>query len=185
MAGDACATQRRSNLTIVAKGSDGRNNDHGPAYTWGMKHLLPALFVLASGALLSAQEREVPKDSTRITVPGCADGRTFIVAAREGHDPTSGELAPGRRFRLSGSKDILKDIEKREGMMVEITGLVRKAELAGPGGISTGGGRVRVGGGAPQSQVGGGPNRTLTGVTTDAVLDVEGFQRLPEPCPDR
>ena len=149
-----------------------------------MKHLLPALVMLASGALLAAQEREVPKDSTRITVPGCADGRTFIVAAREGHDPTSGDLAPGRRFRLSGKKDILNDIEKREGMMVEITGLVRKAELAGPGGITTGGGRVRIGGGAPQAQ-GGSPNRTLTGGTTDAVLDVEGWQRLPESCPNR
>jgi hypothetical protein len=150
-----------------------------------MKHLLPALVLLVSGAALSAQEREVPKDSQRITIPGCAKGRTFIVAAREGHEPTSGELAPGRRFRLSGPKDILKEIEKREGMMVEVTGLVRKAELAGPGGLTTGGGRVRVGGGAPQSQVGGGPSSTLTGVTTDAVLDVEGWDRLPESCPSR
>ena len=150
-----------------------------------MTHLLPALVMLASGALVAAQEREVPKDSTRITVPGCVDGRTFIVAAREGHDPTSGELAPGRRFRLSGKKDTLNDLEKREGMMVEITGLVRKAELAGPGGITTGGGRVRIGGGAPQAQTGGGPSRTLTGGTTDAVLDVEGWQGLPESCPDR
>jgi len=64
---------------------------------------------------------------------------------------------------------------------VQVTGLVRKAELAGPGGVSTGGGRVRVGGGAPQSQVGGGPS--LNGVATDAVLDVEGWDRLPESCP--
>jgi len=161
--------------------------DRGPTYTWGMRYLFPALVILASGALapIAGQEREVPKDSTRITVPGCTKGRSFIVAAREGHDPTSGELAPGRRFRLSGPKDILKDIEKREGMMVEITGLVRKAELAGPGGVSTGGGRVRIGGGAPQAQVGGGPSRTLTGGTTDAVLDVEGWQRLPDECPAR
>jgi hypothetical protein len=152
-----------------------------------MKPLLPALVILASGALAAAaaQEREVPKDSTRITIPGCAKGRSFIVAAREGHDPTSGVLAPGRRFRLSGPKDILKDIEKRERMMVEVTGLVRKAELAGPGGVSTGGGRVRIGGGAPQAQVGGGPSQTLAGGTTDAVLDVEGWQQLPEQCPDR
>jgi len=151
-----------------------------------MKHLLPAVIILASAALLSAQqEREVPKDSTRITIPGCANGRTFIVAAREGHEPTSGDLAPGRRFRLSGPKDILKDIAVREGMMVQVTGLVRKAELAGPGGLTTGGGRVRIGGGPPQAQVGGGPSRTPTGVTTDAVLDVEAWDRLPESCPTR
>ena len=150
-----------------------------------VKQLLPVLALVASGALLAAQEREVPKDSARITVPGCAKNRTFIVAAREGHDPTSGELAPGRRFRLSGSKDLLKDIEKREGMMVQITGLVRKAELAGPGGITTGGGRIRIGGGAPQAQVGGGPSRTPTGVATDAVLDVEAWEGLAESCPSR
>ena len=152
-----------------------------------MKHLLPALLIVSAAALTAQeQEKKVPNDSQRITVPGCANGRTFIVAAREGHEPTSGELAPGRRFRLSGNKDVLKEIEKREGMMVQVTGLVRKAELAGPGGVSTAGGRVRVGGGAPQSQVSGGPaNGTLTGVKTDAVLDVEGWDRLPESCPSR
>jgi hypothetical protein len=151
-----------------------------------MKHLLPVLLIMSGAALVAQeQERKVPNDSQRITVPGCAKGRTFIVAAREGHEPTSGELAPGRRFRLSGDKDILKEIEKREGMMVQVTGLVRKADLAGPGGISTGGGRVRIGGSVPQAQVGGGPSGALTGVRTDAVLDVEGWDRLPESCPSR
>jgi hypothetical protein len=150
-----------------------------------MKYLFPAVVILASGALLVAQEREVPKDSSRITIEGCADGRTFIITAREGHEPSSGGLAPGRRFRLSGPKQILKDIEAREGTMVELTGLVRKAELAGPGGISTAGGRVRIGGGAPQAQVGS-PTRTIMGgATTDPVLDVEGWNRLPEPCPSK
>jgi hypothetical protein len=151
-----------------------------------MKHLLPVLLIVSGAALVAQeQERKVPNDSQRITVPGCAKGRTFIVATREGHEPTSGELAPGRRFRLSGDKDILKEIEKREGMMVQVTGLVRKAELAGPGGITTGGGRVRIGGGPPQAQVGGGPSNTPTGVRTDAVLDVEAWDRLPESCPSR
>jgi hypothetical protein len=150
-----------------------------------MKQLLPVIALLASGALLAAQEREVPKDSARITVAGCTKGRTFVVMAREGHEPASGELAPGRRFRLSGNKNVLNDIEKREGMMIEVTGLVRKAELEGPGGITTGGGRVRIGGGAPQAQVGGSPSRAPSGVATDAVLDVEGYNRLLEPCGSR
>ena len=150
-----------------------------------MKRLLPALVIAATALPLSAQEREVPKDSTRITIAGCAKGRTFTVVTREGHEPTSGDLAPGRRFRLSGPREILKDIEKREGSMVEVTGLVRKAELAGPGGITTGGGRVRIGGGPPQAPLGGAASNTRLGGTTDAVLDVEGWNRLPEPCPSR
>jgi hypothetical protein len=150
-----------------------------------MRTLLPAIAICASGALLAAQEREVPKDSTRITIVGCAKDRTFIVTAREGHEPTSGDLAPGRRFRLSGKRDILKDIEKHEGTMAQVTGLVRRAELAGPGGLTTGGGRVRIGGGPPQAQVGGSTRTLMGGATTDAVLDVEGWQQLPESCPSR
>jgi hypothetical protein len=149
-----------------------------------MKQLLPVIALLASGALLAAQERDVPKDSSRITVTGCTKGRTFIVTVREGHEPTSGELAPGRRFRLSGNKDMLKEIEQREGSMVEVTGLVRKADLAGPGGITAAGGRVRIGGGSPQAQVSG-AGRPPTGGNMDAVLDVEGYNRLLEPCPSR
>jgi hypothetical protein len=103
---------------------------------------------------------------------------------REGHETRSREVAPGRRFRLSGPKEILTEIEKREGSMVQVTGLVRKADLTGTGGITAAGGRVRIGGGAPQAQVGSGPARTPMG-TTDAVLDVEGWNRLPDPCPSR
>jgi hypothetical protein len=149
------------------------------------KLLLPTVVLLASAALLLAQEREVPKDSSRITIPGCAKGRTFTIAERPDHEATSADLRPGRRFRLSGPKDILDEIKKREGMMVEVTGLVRKAELAGPGGLTTGGGRVRVGGGTPRDAVGGSPTQSPMGVATDAVLDVEGWNRLPESCPSR
>lgn len=152
----------------------------GPwAYTGPMKTLLPVALILASATLAPAQEREVPKDSTRITIPGCTRGRTFTVAAREGHAPLSAELRPGRRFRLSGPKDVLKDIEAREGTMVEVTGLVRKSDLSGPGGLTVAGGRVRIGGGAPQAQVGSG---VPSGGVQDAVLDIEGWNRLPDSC---
>jgi hypothetical protein len=149
-----------------------------------MKHLALAAALATSGALLLAQdERPVPSDSSRITVEGCTRGRTLIVMEREGHEIRSREVAPGRRFRLSGPKHVLSEIEKREGSMVQVTGLVRKADLTGTGGITGAGGRVRIGGGAPQAQVGSGPSRSIA--TPDAVLDVEGWNRLPEPCPSR
>src|SRR5688572_27217259 len=95
------------------------------------------LFAMVSaGGLLLAQERDTtPKDSTRISIPGCAKDRTFIVAERSEHEPVGADVAPGRRFRLSGQKKILEEIKKSEGM-VEVTGLVRTAQLAGPGGVS-------------------------------------------------
>ena len=116
-----------------------------------------------------AQERPVPSDSARVAIPGCAKDRTFIVGTTPKHEPTQVEIAPGRRFRLSG-----------EGRMIEVTGLVRKAALTGPGGIPVAGGRIRIGAGLPQSPTGD-PAHTLSGYD-QAVLDVEGWRLLDENC---
>jgi hypothetical protein len=141
-----------------------------------------------SGALClagaaAAQERPVPGDSARVAIPGCAKGRVFIVGSTPEHEPTQVEIAPGRRFRLSGPKDVLNDIKKHEGRMIEVTGLVRRVDLKGPGGIPIAGGRVRIGGGVPQSPTGD-ATRTLGGYQ-QAVLDVEGWRQLAENCSDR
>jgi len=131
----------------------------------------------------SAQERPVPGDSARVAIPGCAKGRTFIVAETPEHEPSQVEIAPGRRFRLSGEKDVLNDIKKREGQMIEVTGLVRKADLKGPSGIAVAGGRVRIGGGVPQSPTGD-VSHTASGYE-QAVLDVEAWRLLGENCPSK
>jgi hypothetical protein len=146
-----------------------------------MKKLVAAIACAAglAGAAY-AQERPVPGDSARIAIPGCAKGRAFIVAATPEHEPTQVEIAPGRRFRLSGPKEILEDIKKHEGRLIEVTGLVRKAALKGPGGIGIAGGRVRIGGGSPVSPTGD-PTRSLQGYE-QPVLDVEGYRQLGENC---
>jgi len=133
--------------------------------------------------LVCAQERPVPGDSARIAIPGCAKGRTFIVAETPEHEPRQVEIAPGRRFRLDGEKDVLNDIKKREGQMIEVTGLVRKADLRGPSGVPVAGGRVRIGGGVPQSPTGD-VSHTVSGYE-QAVLDVEGWRLLGENCPSK
>jgi hypothetical protein len=130
--------------------------------------------------IVCAQERPVPGDSARVAIPGCAKGRAFIVSASPEHEPTQVDIAPGRRFRLSGPKEILDDIKKHEGRLIEVTGLVRKNALKGPGGIGIAGGRVRIGGGAPVSPTGD-PTRTL-GAYDQPVLDVEGWRQLEENC---
>ena len=134
-------------------------------------------------ATVAAQERPVPSDSARVAIPGCAKGRAFIVANTPEHEPSQADIAPGRRFRLSGPKDVLNDIKKREGRMIEVTGLIRKAALKGPGGIPIAGGRVRIGGGAPQSPTGN-PAQNLSGYE-QPVLDIEGWRELGENCPNR
>lgn len=143
--------------------------------------LLLVAAAVASGSLLTAQERKVPDDSSRISIPGCAKGRVFIVGEAAEHEPVNSNVQPGRRFRLSGQKKVLEEIKTHGARMVEVTGLVRKADLAGPGGIALGGGRVRIGGGPPQTPT---SDVSRNPGMSQAVLDVETWRPLPESCPD-
>jgi hypothetical protein len=130
-------------------------------------------------AVTTAQEeRRVPSDSSRITIPGCARDRSFIVDVPQGREVAATGIQPGRRFRLSGERELLDDIKRREGTMVEITGLVRKADLAGPGGIRLLGGRIRIGGTQPRDSM-------RDPMYNQIVIDVESFQLLPDRCSDR
>jgi hypothetical protein len=147
-----------------------------------MTSLLLSTLLAAAGGLFAAQEREIPKDSALVTLRGCARDRTFIVAPRSEDNPGSLEIAPGRRFRLSGPKSILEDIRKHERMMVMVTGLVRKSDIAGPGGVAIAGGRVRIGGGNPQSPTAGVARNPGY---NQAVIDLESWRGLTEPCPER
>jgi len=141
-----------------------------------------ALVVAAAAtAALQAQERPVPKDSERISIPGCARGSAFVVTEPASYELVA-EVAPGQRFRLSGPKAVLKDIKAREGSMMELTGLVRKSLRRGPGGIAIAGGRVRIGGAVPQSPIG---DPARDPAYNQVVIDVESWRPLPDPCPRR
>ncbi len=126
----------------------------------------------------AAQERPVPSDSSRIIIAGCARDRAFVVGVPEGREVTPSGIQPGRRFRLSGPRRILDDIKRRELSMIEITGLVRKSDMAGPGGVTFMGGRIRIGGTAPRDPV-------RDPMYNQVVIDVEGYQLLPDACPAR
>jgi hypothetical protein len=145
-----------------------------------MKYGIPFLAVILGVALAAQEERPVPKDSARVSIPGCSKGSAFVVTESPEGERTSIEIQTGRRFRLTGKKQLLDEIKVREGYMIEVTGIVRKNDLAGPGGVSLGGGRVRIGGGPPISN-GGSP--TQAPQSANAILDVEGFRPLGEPCP--
>jgi hypothetical protein len=144
-----------------------------------MRYIVPVV-ILATVVGASAQERKVPKDSTRVSIPGCSKGSAFVVTASPEAERTSTEIVSGRRFRLAGPKDVLNEIKKREGTIIEVTGIVKKSDLT-ESGIRLGGGRVRIGGGSPQDPISGGPGHApMSGV---AILDVEGWRPLGESCP--
>jgi hypothetical protein len=144
-----------------------------------MKYGISLLAIIFSVAL-AAQERKVPKDSTRVSIPGCSKGSAFVVTGSPEAERTSTEIVTGRRFRLAGPKDVLNEIKKREGTIIEVTGIVKKSDLK-ESGIRLGGGRVRIGGANPQDPISGGPGHApVAGV---AILDVEGWRPLGESCP--
>ena len=149
--------------------------------------LLVAAVVAVCGSMAVGQEREVPevpevpKDSERLALRGCARGRTFIVAPRSEHEPVRSDVEPGRRFRLSGPKKILDEIKAREVTMLEVTGLVRKSQVSGPGGVAIAGGRIRIGGGMPRDPLYSDPRRDP--MYNEVVMDVESFRPLSEECP--
>jgi hypothetical protein len=132
-----------------------------------------------AAAAMEFQERDVPKDSQLVTIRGCAKGRAFIVGARSEDNPGTLEIAPGRRFRMSGKKELLEDIKRHERMGVELVGLVRKSDVSGPGGIAIAGGRVRIGGAMPRAGVG---DVSRNSNYSQPVIDVESWRGLPEPC---
>lgn len=137
-----------------------------------MVALVAVLLLVASAA---QQEKPVPKDSMRISVPGCTKGVVFTVMPSPEHESRS-SVAPGRRFRLAGKKEILKEIRDREGTMIEITGLIKRGQ-EDRSGVRVGG-NVRIAPGpTPGSAVGANPN------FSQIILDVEGWRQLAGECP--
>jgi hypothetical protein len=147
-----------------------------------MKSIL-VLLVVTLAPSVSGQEREVPKDSVRLSIPGCVEGRTFIVMRRDRPEPVDVEVQPGRRFRMNGKKDMLKEMQTQKATMIEVTGLVRRSQIAERG-VSVAGGRVRIGGGQPQAPMGGG-GVGQSAYYNEAIFDVESWRSLPDSCPAR
>src|ERR1700748_393187 len=115
---------------------------------------LTAAFAVAS-ALMTAplpgqQTKPLPKNSVRVTVPGCTKGYVFTVAPRTVEAPGSVDVPPGMHLRLNAPKKMMHDITAHEGTLIQVTGLIRKGQY-GPGGVSVGGVRIAPSSGNPQS----------------------------------
>ena len=150
-----------------------------------MTRLPLAVLVVAAcgvGHLFAQEQRPVPKDSVRVSVPGCAKDYVF-TAVRATEDTPSGAVVPeGTHLRLSGKKAVLTDIKAHEGSRVEITGLIKKGQSLGDG-VSVGG--ARVSGGKPVAGGGGGFGVSLGGGVNRIVIDVEAWRSIPGSCPTR
>jgi hypothetical protein len=125
------------------------------------------------------EEKRVPNDSVRVSIPGCSKDYIF-TAGRPAEDQPGGAVVPeGTHLRLNGPKRLIAEIKGQQGSRIEITGLMKKGQAL-PGGVSIGRG-VRIGGGAGGPVVGLG-GRSAPGAG-QIMIDVEGWRHVPGDCP--
>jgi hypothetical protein len=105
---------------------------------------------LASASPAQEQERPtVPKDSVKVVVNGCLKGRVLRTSEVRPVDAESGlDVRYLRTFRIAAKKDVMSSVKAQDGHVVEITGLLKKADLQ-PRGLRVG--RVVIGGGTPMA----------------------------------
>jgi hypothetical protein len=145
------------------------------------------LVILALGLPSQApEEKPVDANSTRVSLAGCLRGRNLVVlepADRPG-EPVKTVVAPGRVFRLSGSKPVMQELGKHDKTAIEVTGLVKKNALdANREGMPIGaGGRIRIGG----MPMGTDPTRVdarRDPLANVDLLDVESLRPVDAVCP--
>lgn len=140
-----------------------------------------AVFVLSAIALVSGQEKpDTPKDSSLVSLQGCAKKGSFVVGERREDQPGTLEIAPGRRFRMNGPKALLNDIKAHERSLIEITGVIKKSDVNPPQGVPVLGGRVRIGGGrVPQDPI---SNPARDPAYNQVTIDVRSWRALDGSC---
>jgi hypothetical protein len=100
----------------------------------------------------SQEKPAVPKDSVELVVIGCLKGRVLKAVENRQADVENSPLVGDRSFRLAGKKDVMDEVKRQDGHLVEVSGLVKRSSLDDKGAQV---GRVTVGGGSPVSGVGG------------------------------
>ena len=140
--------------------------------------VIVAAIAVLSGRLVAQERKPVPKDSVRVSIPGCTRGYVFTAGRRTQDEPGSVNVPAGMHFRMNGPKKIMAEIKAHEGSMIEITGVTKKGQHQ-PDGVGIGGG-VRVGPGP------GGPGGSMgSPVASQLGIDVEGWRPVEGSCPSR
>lgn len=134
---------------------------------------------LAGAGGLAQELKPVPKDSIRASIPGCTKGAVFTVGRRTVDEPGSIDLPEGLHMHMNGPKKMMADIKAREGSMIEITGLVKRDDLA-PIGVNMGGGISMTPGTPPSS---GGPGGVP--IPRQIQIDVESWRAIRGGCRTR
>ena len=131
------------------------------------------------GPLAAQEAKKVPKDSVRVTVPGCTKGYVFTAAPKTEDQVGRSDIPEGMHLRMNGKKNLISEIRAHEGQMIQITGLMKKGQYR-PDGVGIGGG-VRI---APGPAPSGGVLPPAP-VASQMLIDVEGWRPVVGDCPSR
>ncbi len=144
-----------------------------------MRIVLTLAAALVLIAAVAAQEtKPVPKNSVRVSIPGCAHNYVFTAGPRTADEAGSSlEIPEGMHLRMNAPKKLMAEIKAHQGSMIEITGTMKKGQQK-PDGVNLGSG-IRVG------PSGGPGSATLppSSLTNQIMIDVEGWRPLTGNCP--
>ena len=134
-------------------------------------------FAVLSVAAAAQETRPVPKDSLRVTVPGCTKGAVFTAAAKTEDQLGRADIPEGARLRMNAPKKLMAEIKAHEGEMIQVTGLMKKGQYNETGVPLGGGVRVTPGNGGVSV---GRPSPTSGSVN---YIDIESWQPAAGNCP--
>ena len=141
--------------------------------------VIAAAAAVFSGPLVAQERKPVPKDSVRVSIPGCTKGYIFTAGRRTVDEPGSVSVPAGLHFRMNGPKKLTTELKAQEGSMIEITGVTKRGQFE-PDGVAVGGG-VRIG---PGPGFGGG-GMSGSPVAGQISIDIEGWRPIDGRCPSR
>jgi hypothetical protein len=110
-----------------------------------------------------------------LTVVGCLKGRTFQTIIRRDADVERGPNVGERTFHLTGPREVMDEVKKRNRQLVEVVGIVKRSGLDDKGVKS---GRVAISGGSPVA----GSGRLSTGAEDVPVMDVSSVRVRATAC---
>ena len=144
-----------------------------------MRIYICAFIALATTSAVAQEQKPVPKDSVRVSVPGCAHNYIFTVGPRTADEAGSTlELQEGMRLRMNGPKKLINEIKAHQGSLIELTGVMKKGQYKADGGVPLGGG-VRIG---PAGGPGTGSPLMPPSLANQNMIDVEGWRAITGTC---
>ena len=124
--------------------------------------------------------KPVPKGSVEILTTGCITGKSFAAMGPREDGVRRGPDVRGKTFRLNGPKDLMKDVKRNDGHLVEVVGLVRSMDLAEPVGARIGGTRVTLG--SPNRSAPSGSAMQNSAANNTVIMDITSLRPLADSC---